>query len=65
MEEPKPMDISPSKERSFKGKKLIFSPPVVVEIVKIRIPFTKSTSKQHIPMRYGVAEVSAQQKGKY
>jgi hypothetical protein len=48
--EPTPMDISSSKVRNLKGKKLIFSPPVAAEIVKPRRPFTISATKQHIPV---------------
>jgi hypothetical protein len=49
--EPAPMETSSSKVRSLKGKKLVFSSPVVVEVVKPRRPFTRSTTKQHILWR--------------
>jgi hypothetical protein len=64
VEEPTPMEISSSKERSLKGKKLIFSPPVVAETIKPRRPFTRSTAKQHVPMEDGATEASTQQKDK-
>jgi hypothetical protein len=60
--EPTPMEISSSKARSLKGKKLIFSPPVVAETTKPRRPFTRSTNKQHVPMEDGAVEASSQQK---
>jgi hypothetical protein len=48
MVECSPMETSSSKARSLKGKKLVFSPHVVVEVVKPRRPFTRSTTKQHV-----------------
>jgi hypothetical protein len=62
--EPTPMEISSSKIRSLKGKKLVFSPPVVAETIKPRRPFTRSTTKQHIPVEEGTSKASAQQKDK-
>jgi hypothetical protein len=64
VEEPTPMDISLIKERSLKGKKLAFSPPVVVGTIKFRRPFTRLAAKKHVPMEDGEAESSAQQKDK-
>jgi hypothetical protein len=64
VEETTPMEISSSKARSLKGKKLIFSPHVSVETVKPRIPFTRSTTKHHIPMEEAIEEASTQQKDK-
>jgi hypothetical protein len=53
-----PMEISSSKIRSMKGKKLFFSPHVVVETVNPRRPFTRSTTKQHIPVEEGTTKAS-------
>jgi hypothetical protein len=64
VEEPTPMEIPSSKARSLKGKKLVFSPSVAAETVKSRRPFTRSTTKQHVPMEDGTTETSAQQKDK-
>jgi hypothetical protein len=65
MVEPIPMEISPNKVRSLKGKKLIFSPLVAAETVKPRRPFTRSTTKQHVHEEEGTTEASTQQKDKY
>jgi len=62
--EPTPMETSSSKVRSLKGKKLVFSPPVVVEAIKPRRPFTRSATKQLIPMEEDTSKASAQQKDK-
>ena len=43
--EPAPMETSSSKVRSLKGKKLVFSPPIVVEAGKPRRHFTKLAAK--------------------
>ena len=51
--EPTPMEIPSSKTRKLKGKKLVFSPPVDAATIKYRIPFTRSTTKQHVPMEDG------------
>jgi hypothetical protein len=64
VEEPSPMDIPSSKPRSLKGKELDFWPPVVVDKVKPRRPFTRSIDRQHVPMKYDTTETSAQQKDK-
>ena len=64
MVEPTPMEIPSSKLKSLKGKNISFSPPVVVEKVKPRRPFTRSASKQHVPMKDGTTETSSHQKEK-
>jgi hypothetical protein len=64
VEKPTLIEIPSSKARKLKGKKLVFSPPVAVETVKSRRPFTRSTAKQHVPMEDDTAEASAQQKDK-
>ena len=48
-----PMETSSSKERSLKGKKLVFSPPVAAEVVKPRRPLTISTTKKHVSVEQG------------
>jgi hypothetical protein len=65
MVKPTLMEIPSSKERKLKGKKLVFSPPVAVETIKSRRPFTRSTTKQHVPMEDDTTEASAQQKDKF
>jgi hypothetical protein len=59
--EPSPMETSSSKARSLKGKKLVFSPPVVAEVVKPRRPFTRSTTKQHVSVEEGASRAPSQQ----
>jgi hypothetical protein len=58
--EPAPMGTSSSKARSLKGKKLVFSSPVVVEVVKPRRPFTRSTTKKHVSVEEGTSRASTQ-----
>jgi len=41
------------KQGFLRVKKKIFSPHVVAETIKPRRPFTRSASKQHVPMEYG------------
>jgi hypothetical protein len=59
------MEISSSKARKLKGKKLVFSPPVVAETVKSRRPFTRSVAKQHAPIKDGTTETSTQKNDKF
>jgi len=58
--EPSPMETSSSKSRSLKGKKLVFSPHVVAEVVKPRRPLTISTTKKHVSVEEGTSRASAQ-----
>jgi hypothetical protein len=55
------METSSSKARSLKGNKLVFSPPVVAEVVKPRRPFTRSTTKKHVSMEEGASRAPTQQ----
>ena len=64
MVEPTPMEIPSIKARKLKGKKLVFSPLVVAETVKFRRHFTRSRTKQHVPIKDGTTETSSQQKDK-
>jgi hypothetical protein len=48
----------------LKGKKIVFSPPIVADKVKPRRPFTRATTKQHVLVKDDTIETSAQQKGK-
>jgi chromosome segregation ATPase len=59
------MEIPSSKTRKVERKKTCFSPPVVAEKVKSRRPFTRSTTKQHVPIKDGTTETSSQQKDKF
>jgi hypothetical protein len=52
------MEIPSSKSMKLKGKKLVFSPPVVAETVKYRIPFTRLAAKQHVPMEEDTTKAS-------
>jgi hypothetical protein len=59
-----PMDIPSSKERSLKGEKLVFSLLVFVETIKSIRPFTRSTTKQHVPMEDDASKSSSEKKDK-
>jgi hypothetical protein len=59
-----PTKISSSEIRSLKGKRLVFSPPIFVEMIKPRIPFTRSSTKKHILVEEGTSKASSQQKDK-
>ena len=59
MEEYIPMEIPSSKIGKLKGKKLVFSLPVAAEKVKSRRPFTRSTTKQHVPTKNGIVDTSS------
>jgi hypothetical protein len=64
MAEPTPMEISSSKSSNLKGKTIVFFASVAVETIKFRRPFTRSITKQHVPMKDGAEKTSAQQKDK-
>jgi hypothetical protein len=61
MEEYSPMETSSSKARNMKGKKLVFSPPIVAESIMPRIPFTISTVRKHVSMEEGASKAPNQQ----
>jgi hypothetical protein len=58
--EPMHVEIPSSKTGKLKGKKIVFNPLVAVEKVKERIPFTRSKTQQHAPIKDGTTETSAQ-----
>jgi hypothetical protein len=65
MADPIPMEVPSRKPRYLKGKKLVFSSSIVAEKVKLRRPFTRAASKQHILVKDDTEEAASQQKGKY
>jgi hypothetical protein len=65
VEEPTPTEIPSSKSRILKGKNLVFSPSVATDKVKLSRPFTRSTTRNHVPLKDDTTETSAQQKDKF
>jgi len=60
MEKCSPMETSSSKERNLKGNKYFFSPLVAAESVMPKIPFTRSTTRQHISVEEGASKAPTQ-----
>jgi hypothetical protein len=57
---PIPMEVPSRKPRGLKGKKLVFSSPIVADKVKPRRPFTRATSNQHVLVKDDTIEASSQ-----
>jgi hypothetical protein len=64
MAEPIPMEVPSRKSTGLRGRKLMFPSPIVADKIKPRRPFTRAATKQNVPVKSDVAEISAQRKGK-